>query len=100
VNTLLSAAPAVVHATAYCLPADVQNAMDTAKFWTTFVAAGLGVIALIMIGIGMFFQNRRGDGGQMLHSLLWWIAGVVLVGAASGIASIFLVAPTNCIQHG
>ncbi|ONI65427.1 hypothetical protein ALI44B_00270 [Leifsonia sp. ALI-44-B] len=82
----------------YCLPVDAQNALDTAKFWTQLVAVAMAVIALIMIGIGMFFSSRRGDGGEMLRSLAWWIAGVVLIGAASGIVSIFLQAPEGCVQ--
>lgn len=83
----------------YCLPADAQNALDTAKFWTQIVAVAMAVIALIMIGIGMFFSSRRGDGGEMLRSLAWWIAGVVLIAAASGIVAIFLTAPEGCIQR-
>ena len=86
-----------VHAAPYCLPPEVQNGLDTAKFWTQLVAVALAVVALILIGIGMFFSNRRGDGGEMLRSLAWWIGGVVLIGAASGIVSIFLAQPAGCV---
>ncbi|WHE37831.1 TrbC/VirB2 family protein [Microbacterium sp. BDGP8] len=83
----------------YCLPTEAQNALDTARFWVQIAAVALAVIALILVGIGMFFQHSRGDGGQMLSRLGWWIAGVVLVAAASGIVSIFLQVPTDCIQR-
>lgn len=83
----------------YCLPAEATNALDTAKFWTQTVAVALAVVALIMVGIGMFFQHRRGDGGEMLKALGWWIAGVVLISAAAGIVSIFLTVPADCVQR-
>ena len=98
-NTITWLAFDLVPMTPYCLPADAQNALDTAKFWTQLVAVALAVVALIMVGIGMFFQHRRGDGGQMLSALGWWIGGVVLIAAASGIVSLFLVVPTDCITR-
>jgi hypothetical protein len=87
----------MVLAQAYCLPSKAQDALDTATLWTRVVAIALGVIALILIGIGMFFSGKRHDGGETLKSLGWWIGGAVLIGAAVGIASIFLGAATgNC----
>lgn len=87
-----------VLAEAYCLPAKAQDALDTAHLWTTIVAISMGVISLILIGIGMLFQHNHRDGGQMLKSMGWWIGGAVLIGAASGIATIFLgsASSTNC----
>lgn len=94
---LIHAVGAVAPMAPYCLPDAAQNALDTAKFWTQIIAVALGVVALIMIGIGMFFSSRRGDGGEMIKSLGWWIGGVVLIGAASGIVSIFLRPAEGCI---
>jgi hypothetical protein len=90
----------VVVAQAYCLPGKAQDALDTATLWTRIAAIALGVIALILIGIGMFFSGKRHDGGETLKSLGWWIGGSVLIGAAVGIASIFLgaVSSSNCQQ--
>lgn len=82
-----------------CMPGQVTTALDTAKFWCTVIGAGLAVVALIMIGIGMFFQHKRGDGGEMLKGLGWWIGGVVLVAAAAGIASVFIPSGnTACVN--
>ncbi|MEV7574364.1 TrbC/VirB2 family protein [Pseudarthrobacter sp. NPDC089323] len=82
-----------------CMPNQVTTALDTAKLWCTVVGAGLAVVALIMIGIGMFFQHKRGDAGEMLKSLGWWIGGVVLVSAAAGIAAVFIPSGnTNCVN--
>ncbi|MGK9149521.1 conserved hypothetical protein [Plantibacter sp. T3] len=93
VSTSIVAAP-------YCMPEAAQNALDTGVFWMRIVAVSLGVIALIMIGIGMFYSARRGDGGEMLSKLGWFIAGLIVVSAAAGIVSIFLATPTGCTPGG
>lgn len=94
------AAEAALFTEAYCLPQEAMNALDTAKFWTGIVAGSFAVVALILVGIGMFFSGRRGDGGEMLTKLGWWIGGAVLISAATGIASIFIQVPQNCIPIG
>lgn len=81
-----------------CMPDAAITAIDTAKFWSMVIAAGMAVVALIMLGIGMFFSHNRGDGGQMLGKLGWWIGGAVLVAAAAGIAALFIVVPTDCVK--
>ncbi|GAA1821399.1 TrbC/VirB2 family protein [Agromyces neolithicus] len=93
----LAATAAHVPMEPFCLPPDAVNAMDTAKFWVTVIAGAFAVIALVIIGIGMFFQHNRGDGGEMIKKLGWWIAGCILVAAAAGITAIFLNPPTNCV---
>ena len=80
----------MVVAQAYCLPGKAQDALDTATLWTRIAAIALGIIALIILGIGMFFSGRRHDGGENLKGLGWWIGGAALIGAAAGVASIFL----------
>ncbi|MDJ0336599.1 TrbC/VirB2 family protein [Salinibacterium sp. G-O1] len=97
-HSIAAAIPTVPMAP-YCLPADAVNALDTAKFWTQLIAVALAIVALILIGIGMFFSSRRGDGGEMIKSLGWWIGGVVLIAAASGIVAIFLSPDSNCIPN-
>jgi hypothetical protein len=87
----------MVVAQAYCMPGKAQDALDTATLWTRIVAIALGVIALIMLGIGMFFAGKRHDGGEMLKQLGWWIGGATIIGAAVGIASIFIGSiSSNC----
>ncbi|MBT1620589.1 hypothetical protein KK090_15110 [Curtobacterium flaccumfaciens pv. poinsettiae] len=89
----------MVVAQAYCLPGKAQDALDTATLWTRIVAISLGVIALIILGIGMFFSGRRHDGGETLKGLGWWIGGAALIGAAVGVVSIFLGSVSaNCKQ--
>lgn len=89
----------MVVAQAYCMPSKAQDALDTAQLWTRIVAIALGVVALILLGIGMFFAGRRHDGGEMLKQLGWWIGGATIIGAAVGIASIFIGSVSaNCKQ--
>jgi hypothetical protein len=86
-----------VVAEAYCLPAKAQNALDTAQLWTLIVAIALGSVSLVMIGIGWWFSSRGHDGGEMFKSLGKWIGGAVLIGGASGIATVFLGSvSSNC----
>lgn len=87
-------------AQAYCPPKEFTNGLDTAKFWTTLVAVAAGVIGLIIIGIGLFFEHNRHDGGQMMKKLFGWMLGAVIVSAATTIASIFLnVTTSGCLQR-
>lgn len=87
----------MIVAQAYCLPGKAQDALDTASLWTRIVAIALGAIALIILGIGMFFSGKRHDGGETLKGLGWWIGGAALIGAAAGVTSIFLGATSaNC----
>lgn len=99
-NEVVDAVSTTIVAAPYCLPTAAQNALDTAVFWIRLVAVSLGVVALILIGIGMFFSSRRGDGGEMLRSLGWYIGGLVAVSAASGIVTIFLSTPSGCTPGG
>lgn len=89
---------AAVHyyARPYCLPQAATDALDTAQFWAKIVAAALAVVALIFVGIGIYFQSGQHDGGNMMKKLGWWIFGVTIASAAVGIAQIFIHAPTDC----
>lgn len=82
-----------------CMPDQVTTVMDTAKFWTTLIGGSLAVVGLILIGIGMFFQHRRGDGGEVMKSMGWWIAGALILGTAGVIAGIFIPSgQTDCAK--
>lgn len=82
-----------------CLPGQVTTVMDTAKMWTLLIGGGLAVVGLAMLGIGMFFQHSRGDGGDAMRKMGWWIAGALIVGCAGVIAGIFLPNDaTDCVK--
>lgn len=88
---------AILPAKPYCLPTEAVTAIDTAKFWAAVVAGGCAVIALILIGIGIIMDHRRGGGSDIMHKLGGWILGAIIVTAASGLAAIFVKVPTDCV---
>lgn len=53
--------------------------------WLAWIATALGVAGIIIVGVTMFFQNRRGEGGEAAGKLGWVLAGLVLITAASAI---------------
>ncbi|WIM07992.1 TrbC/VirB2 family protein [Trueperella bernardiae] len=53
--------------------------------WLAWIATALGVVGIIIVGVTMFFQNRRGEGGEAAGKLGWVLAGLVLITAASAI---------------
>ena len=56
--------------------------------WFAWIATALGVVGIIIVGITMFFQNRRGEGGEAAGKLGWVLAGLVLITAASAIVGV------------
>jgi hypothetical protein len=94
---LIDWASQIVSTAAYCLPKAAMDAIDTFKLWAMIVAGCAAVVSLIMVGIGMWMQHRRQDGGQVMGQLAIWIFGAILVTAASAIAGIFVRYPTDCI---
>ena len=99
-ESLVDVVTSIVHATAYCLPAEATNALDTAKLWLTIVALAAGAIGLLIIGIGAFIDHNRGEGHTILKKLMVWIGAAAIVAAATGIPAIFIQVPTNCVPLG
>ncbi|MFK4299431.1 hypothetical protein ABH924_004614 [Arthrobacter sp. GAS37] len=82
-----------------CLPDQAQNALDTFKLWSLIVAGAMAVVTLIFVGVGWWFEHKRGDGGAMMKSLLIWIGGAVLVAIAAGVAAAFIPSgSTDCVK--
>lgn len=50
--------------------------------WIGFALAGVGIV---IVAIKMFFNSRRGEGGEHIGALGWILAGVILIGAGAGI---------------
>lgn len=72
------------------LPAPVTDDLDTVRHWIQALAGSLGIIALMILGIGMFFANRHGKGAEFLEKVGWWIAGAITVSCAGVIGPIFI----------
>jgi hypothetical protein len=50
----------------------------------------LGVLGVIIVGIGMVIQLRRGEGGESIAKLGWVLAGCIIITGASGIVRAFV----------
>lgn len=96
-NRASTALPGMAPMAAKCLPQAATDALDTAKLWVWIIAGVLAGIGLIIIGIKATLNARAGHGGsEILAGLGWWIFGVVLIAAATGIVQMFLGAATTC----
>lgn len=58
--------------------------------WAAWIALALGVLGVIIAGITMMIQVRRGEGGEGLSRLGWTLAGCVVVAGASGLVTAFV----------
>ncbi|MBE0011623.1 hypothetical protein [Arthrobacter sp. AET 35A] len=58
--------------------------------WAAWIALALGVLGVIIAGITMMIQVRRGEGGEGLSKLGWTLAGCVIVAGASGLVAAFV----------
>jgi len=58
--------------------------------WAVWIALALGVLGVIIAGITMMLQVRRGEGGEGLVRLGWVLAGCVVVAGASGLVAAFI----------
>ncbi|MBG6191711.1 hypothetical protein IWX64_002678 [Arthrobacter sp. CAN_A212] len=58
--------------------------------WAAWIALALGVLGVIIAGITMMIQVRRGEGGEGLSKLGWTLAGCVVVAGASGLVTAFV----------
>lgn len=58
--------------------------------WAAWIALALGVLGVIIAGITMMIQVRRGEGGEGLSKLGWTLSGCVVVAGASGLVTAFV----------
>ena len=61
--------------------------IQTVVNWLSWIGNTLAIVGIIIVAITMFFQNKRGEGGESGSRLGWVMAGLILLGAASGIAT-------------
>lgn len=91
---LLTMTPA--HAEVIPAPKKLCDGLDTAQAWSAGIAAGVGVIGLIIIGVSMMFAHRNESINVPFKQLGYWIGGAILVAGASSIVSAFISASLNC----
>lgn len=60
---------------------------DTIISWAKWIGYALAGVALIIVAIRMFFNARRGEGGEHLGALGWILGGVILIGGGVGLVT-------------
>jgi hypothetical protein len=55
--------------------------------WASWLALGICVLGVIIVGATMAVQHRHGQGGEHAARLGWVLAGCVLVGSAAALVS-------------
>lgn len=59
--------------------------IDLITNWVMWIAYALGIVAVIIAGGVMMFQNRRGEGSEAAARLGWVAAGLIVIGSAAAI---------------
>ena len=62
-----------------------SDKIDLITSWIMWIAYALGIVAVIIAGGIMMFQNRRGEGGEAAGRLGWVAAGLIVIGCAAAI---------------
>jgi hypothetical protein len=68
---------------------DQAKGLLTVLNWAAGIGLVLGVLGVIIVGITMVIQLRRGEGGEAIGKLGWVLAGCIIITGASGIVQAF-----------
>lgn len=71
------------------VPAEAGGLL-TVLNWASGIGLVLGVLGVIIVGIGMVVQLRRGEGGESLAKLGWVLLGCIIITGAAGIVRAFV----------
>lgn len=69
------------------LPAGLGQKFSTILGWLSYTVDGLAIVGIFAVAGKMMVAHRRGDPGEHFAGLAIVLAGIILVGAASGIVS-------------
>ena len=58
--------------------------------WVKWVALGVAIIGIMIIGAKLAFESRRGEGGAHLGALGAAMAGVIVISAATSLVGFFV----------
>jgi hypothetical protein len=88
-QNIISALPfSVIPKPTPVVPPQAQGLL-TVLNWASGIGLVLGVLGVIIVGIGMVIQLRRGEGGESIGKLGWVLAGCIIITGASGIVTAF-----------
>ncbi|MDO5867023.1 MULTISPECIES: integral membrane protein [Micrococcaceae] len=71
------------------VPAEAGGLL-TVLNWASGIGLVLGVLGVIIVGIGMVIQLRRGEGGESIAKLGWVLMGCIIITGSSGIVRAFV----------
>ena len=71
------------------VPAEAGGLL-TVLNWASGIGLVLGVLGVIVVGIGMVIQLRRGEGGESIAKLGWVLMGCIIITGSSGIVRAFV----------
>ena len=71
------------------VPAEAGGLL-TVLNWASGIGLVLGVLGVIIVGIGMVIQLRRGEGGESIAKLGWVLMGCIIITGAAGIVRAFV----------
>ncbi|BCW42717.1 hypothetical protein StoSoilB3_42520 (plasmid) [Arthrobacter sp. StoSoilB3] len=71
------------------VPAEAGGLL-TVLNWASGIGLVLGVLGVIIVGITMVVQLRRGEGGESLAKLGWVLLGCIIITGAAGIVRAFV----------
>lgn len=58
--------------------------------WVKWIALGVAIIGVMIIGAKLAIESRRGEGGAALGSLGTAMAGVIVISAAASLVGFFV----------
>ena len=58
--------------------------------WAAWIALGLCVLGVMLIGAMMALAYRRGEAGEAASKLGWVFAGAIVIGSASGFVALLV----------
>jgi hypothetical protein len=88
-NSFSALAASVIPTPTPTVPEQAKGLL-TVLNWASGIGLVLGVLGVIIVGIGMVIQLRRGEGGESIGKLGWVLAGCIIITGASGIVRAFV----------
>ncbi|MDQ0823799.1 hypothetical protein ACX80S_17615 [Arthrobacter sp. RHLT1-20] len=88
-NSFSALAASVIPTPTPVVPEQAKGLL-TVLNWASGIGLVLGVLGVIIVGIGMVIQLRRGEGGESIGKLGWVLAGCIIITGASGIVRAFV----------
>ncbi|MET3937140.1 hypothetical protein [Arthrobacter sp. D5-1] len=88
-NSFSALAASVIPNPTPVVPAEAGGLL-TVLNWASGIGLVLGVLGVIIVGIGMVIQLRRGEGGESIAKLGWVLMGCIIITGSSGIVRAFV----------